>query len=116
MINNADKKASLSLRKHSLISLSSMQLLQKKSYFHLLSIIHENLANYHYFLYNHIMGDDRYDLQEISDDFCILLESIKNIKVCSIPQDISRSKFEFHEQNFNALITTWNELCVHVNR
>lgn len=117
MINNADKKSSLYLRQHSLISLSSMQLLQKKSYFHLLSIIHGNLANYHYFLYNHIVNDgDKYNLQEIADDFSVLLESIKTLKACVIPQDLCRSKFEFHEQNFNTLITTWNELCVHVNR
>lgn len=114
---SGEKSSSLLLRKHSMVSKSSMLLLKHKPYATLASTIHNDISAYHYYLYNLISIEDKdFSLIDIADDFSVLLSAVKNLQICAYTASYAEcEELDFHNIKFSEILLSWNKLCEHVS-
>lgn len=114
---SGDVVSSLVLRKHSMVSKSSLLLLKNKPYVILASAIHKDISAYHYYLYNLISTDDKdFSLTNIVEDFSVLLHAVKNLQICAYTvRDADYEELDFHNTKFSEILLNWNKLCEHVS-
>lgn len=116
----ADKRhvgsLSLKLRKHAIVSKSSLNLLRKRPYLQIAQEINDSMSAYHYYLY-HILNDYDidYDFDVIANDFDALSSAIRCQQPLSDYKLVQDEELAEHNSQFMNIITKWNALCVHVN-
>lgn len=116
----ADKRhvgsLSLKLRRHAIVSQSSINLLKKRNYAPIAKQINEGVAGYHYYLY-HILNDYDvdYDFEVIANDFDALAAAIQQQVPLLNYKLVSDEELANHNTQFMNIVTQWNQLCVHVN-
>lgn len=116
LLKTKDVEQSIKLRKHCMVSLSSLNLLKKQKYYGLSQTIHKEIATLHIYFYNLINNPNcsKDNLNAATRDIEYLLQNIKNICKCDLnPSRLNDDKFYY--EKFSELVLTWNRLCEHVN-
>jgi hypothetical protein len=117
MLKEENVTTSKMLRKHSMISLSSMNLLAKRRYIGCVKIIHQNMSGLHLYVYHQIhsirSGTDNLELQ--IDGLEQLYNAILHGKRCETKPDLNKSTGDgFYQEKLAELIINWNRLCLHL--
>lgn len=118
LLHSNDIEQSKKLRKHSVVSLSALNLLAKRKYFTSCKTIHADISALHFYFYKLIYNfeHEEVDLAPAISDIKFLYAAVKNLNLC----DLTASKLADDGDNFycdklSELIINWNELCTHVS-
>lgn len=118
LLYSKDIEKSKALRKHSMVSLSALNLLVKRKYFIHCKTIHGDISALHFYFYKLIYNFEHEDvnLTVAISDIEYLYQAIKNQRLCDLTaSQLSDAGDGFYCDKLSELIINWNQLCQHVN-